>query len=740
MDQKTFQQDLNKEKTGLLTQVIALHNPPDTHRKGRHIVTGIILAAIIWISWSYIRIHAHAIGPSCGPTETGGAFNRWGQLEFEDIIPSEKLEWHPCFEIFLCARLTVPMDYHRSLNASKDNPKVHIALTMLPGDNHTASKKYSKSPLLLNPGGPGGSGVGMVMGFGPRIHQIVGPDQDVIGFDPRGIGATTPRADCFSYPPYTPSADSISNPLATEESLVLAPDPEKEDYVRGLAHRLTWQLTGLEIGVVNSSSDSLKKLDVRARALAKLCGEKDGLYGKDSILRHIDTPSVARDMVSIIDAWDAWTDGLEDEAFDADGKSESLAARAEQVVDDQDSVSLDTKGKLVYWGFSYGTLLGATFASMFPDRVGRVILDGVIDADHYVGPVWVDSVRDADKVLASFFKYCYEAEERCALYRKDDKATDIESRFHAIMAKIKKTPITFVDHQTKAPAAISDSLVKLILFSTLYSPMGTFPFIAMVLDDFDRGTGELLSQFVYLPSRIDLRDFCAAPMPARFYPGDAQAAIMCSDKRYPLNETLSNLETVFEQMSNSSSFADIWMTLMIGCDGWKIEAVDPPMRWDDHPAHKLKPIKTSFPLLFISNSADPVTPLFAGVKMAKKFVGAGLIEQESEGHCSISTVSKCTIEKVRAYFTEGKVPSPPVEGGKGRELLDGVWDRCERDEWPWKPFDGKEYMAKRGMGAAVEAKRLRAWKEMQEAARKWKFWGGEDPVLGQGILVARLGH
>jgi hypothetical protein len=60
-----------------------------------------------------------------------------------------------------------------------------------------------------------------------------------------------------------------------------------------------------------------------------------------------------------------------------------------------------------------------------------------------------------------------------------------------------------------------------------------------------------------------------------------------------LNETLAELEIRFEQLANKSSFADIWMTLMIGCDGWPIKAIDPPMRWDDQPTHKAKPINTS---------------------------------------------------------------------------------------------------------------------------------------------------
>ena len=175
-------------------------------------------------------------------------------------------------------------------------------------------------------------------------------------------------------------------------------------------------------------------------------------------------------------------------------------------------------------------------------------------------------------------------------------------------------------------------------------------------------------------------------------------------------------------MSNVSSFADVWLTGMLGCDGWGIEAIDPPMRWDDHPAHKQKPINTSYPVLFISNSADPVTPLWAGVQMAKKFADAGLIEQKSMGHCSLAAVSRCTIGKIRAYFTKGEVPPPPVEGGKGRELVDGKWDRCEADEWPWHPYNG-EFIAQEGTEAAAEAERMSALREMQETFRKMRHFG-----------------
>jgi pimeloyl-ACP methyl ester carboxylesterase len=232
------------------------------------------------------------------------------------------------------------MDYNRPLNASKDNPKVHIGLILVPGI-HTGSEKASKSPLLINPGGPGGSGFAFALGAGRAIQQLFGaPDQDVVGFDPRGIVMTTPRADCYSFPP-----DNLTSSL---------PSPDDEDYVQGSYHRFLWAQSGREIGFINSSDVALQKLDTRIRATAKLCQTKDELYGDDGILQYVSTPNVARDMLSIVDAWDEWTSTLSNEPAACDlpvnVKEEELHSSADGGI----PYSPDTKGKLVFWGLSYG--------------------------------------------------------------------------------------------------------------------------------------------------------------------------------------------------------------------------------------------------------------------------------------------------------------------------------------------------------------------------------------------------
>jgi hypothetical protein len=182
------------------------------------------------------------------------------------------------------------------------------------------------------------------MGFGSVIHSLVGAEQDVIGFDPRGIGATTPRADCFAYP--KAGGDPTKDPSS---------DFDAEDYLEGHFHRTIWATQAREIGLVNSSAESLPKLAARAKAMAHLCEQKDALHGDNSIFRHLSTPSVARDMISIIDAWDEWTESLNEQSECTEPVNlEDEETSTDELPKSENTRDLDTKGKLVYWGFSYG--------------------------------------------------------------------------------------------------------------------------------------------------------------------------------------------------------------------------------------------------------------------------------------------------------------------------------------------------------------------------------------------------
>jgi len=121
----------------------------------------------------------------------------------------------------------------------------------------------------------------------------------------------------------------------------------------------------------------------------------------------------------------------------------------------------------------------------------------------------------------------------------------------------------------------------------------------------------------------------------------------------------------------------------------------------------------------MSNTYDPVTPLYAGVQMAKKFVNA----EKSMGHCTLAATSLCTIAKIKAYLTKGEVPPPPKEGGKGRELEDGEWVRCEAEEWPFHWGTSEEFIAMNSVEITEELEAVEAWKEMQRIFSEMKHWG-----------------
>lgn len=275
------------------------------------------------------------------------------------------------------------MDYSRPLDSSRNHARVHIAMVLLPGRNASQVPAESKPPLLINPGGPGGSGVMVALLMASSLQSILGADQPVIGFDPRGIAFTTPRADCWAKPP--------------------ACDGCPENAASGLLSRLEWDSVYAASGLFNSSDVAAKFLDAGNRAVNALCQSKDARIGGGSILGHATTAHVAQDMVSIVDAWDRWIE------------ARGLAPNA-------------LRGKLVYWGFSYGTYLGATFAKMFPDRVGRLVLDGVVDADQYGTFLFGESLTDTEKVLDKFFYYCAQAQTRCALYRAGDDPNRVKRR------------------------------------------------------------------------------------------------------------------------------------------------------------------------------------------------------------------------------------------------------------------------------------------------------------------------
>ncbi|MFF8378709.1 alpha/beta hydrolase [Streptomyces sp. NPDC015661] len=164
--------------------------------------------------------------------------------------PLPPLAWTDCaskaYPRLQCATLKVPLNH--------DNPagrRITLALTRVP---HTA--KTFQGPLLVNPGGPGGSGRGMAGYVAASLPAKVAAEYDVIGFDPRGVGKSEPALDCKPGHFAPVRADSVPNGAAAERAAI-----------------------------------------ERAQSFADACGKK---YA--DVLPYIDTVSTARDLDRIREA------------------------------------------------------------------------------------------------------------------------------------------------------------------------------------------------------------------------------------------------------------------------------------------------------------------------------------------------------------------------------------------------------------------------------------------------------
>ncbi|KAK1825950.1 Alpha/Beta hydrolase protein [Podospora conica] len=653
------------------------HPPPHPRRRSAsfEFLLGLLFGIPILASISYLQQQwtAHKLSPMAGSQPNHhkpplaapiDVMNPWPSLQ-----PSPDLNFTPCYTAlhpsFLCARLSLPMD--PSLPLSPKN-KVDIALVLLPAATANATGP-PKPPLLINPGGPGGSGALTALLLGPALQVILGADQAIIGFDPRGVGETRPLADCW---------ETTTCPLR---------DDGGSRGGCGLRRRLEWMGAQASYGTVASAGGGNTRYLVQGeRGVNAMCSARDRNTDGGGVLRFAGTQFVARDMLGIVDAWGRMVGEKEGE------------------------------GKLVYWGFSYGTYLGQVFARMFPERVGRVMLDGVVDAELYETEAWMESLVDADKVVAWFGRTCAEAKGECALYRNGDGAEDVVGRYQGLVERLDREPVVFTHPTFEFPVVLKEVEVRILMFQALYSPIRLFPPLAEVLNALHEEKWEVVAGLY-----ADLEALCnppAAGFPMNFaVPSDAQRAVMCADKVKPVNLTVAEIQALYGKMSKYSVFADFWTSLTLTCNGWDIFPAKSTFRKQDS-----KQVKTNHPLLFMSMTHDPVTPLLAAVKMALNFEDAGLLEVKSVGHATIKAASRCSAKIVREYINDGKLPPPPVVDGD--DYLGGKWTTCEPDEKPWRPIGGTQGV-NGGPEDSQDAGVVEAWAKVRATLDRMPKWGAE---------------
>jgi pimeloyl-ACP methyl ester carboxylesterase len=509
-----------------------------------------------------------------------------------------ELAWLSCADGFQCATATVPLDY-----AKPADRHISIALTRLPATD----PERRIGSLFVNPGGPGGSGVDFVQtaarsAYSPQVRARF----DIVGFDPRFVGASRPLATCLSDPEF---ADTFG-------SLPMFP-------ITATQERLTH----------------------RANAhYSALCSRRSPW------LAYASTANVARDLDLL-----------------------------RQAVGDS---------QLSFVGYSYGSVLGQTYAALFPERVRALVIDGVVDAELWsTGPAqdrWkvpfitrIDSATGTYDTFEQFMARCDEVgPERCALADSGDS----RSKYDRLAGYLLDTPIPMDGGgQFGYPELVSATLGVLYspqiwqeaagLLQNLYAAVfGAEPAGSMAATSRTatptpaaaaRSAG-LLRQAGTTPRWAAVPPSGAVPLsraPRRaglqVPPLDtslaAFSAVSCADTINPRSAAAWASAGAAQDRANPY-FGRAWTWAGEMCATWKLSGKGRYLGPYDRP--------TSAPLLVIGNAHDPATPYSGARSVADRIPGARLLTVDGVGHTSLAEPSACVSDVLRAYLIDGALPPP----------------------------------------------------------------------------------
>jgi pimeloyl-ACP methyl ester carboxylesterase len=478
------------------------------------------------------------------PWPGGGVAPSWSGDPTLLSVYTQVPQWEPCGDVE-CATIQVPQDW-----SDPAGPTVGIVI------NRVAARVPGErlGSLLVNPGGPGGSGLEFVGDLDYGFATFAGDDlldhYDVIGFDPRGVGQSTP-INCGS-------------------------DEELDAYL-------------LVDDVVQTQAE-LDAARLTNAEYATRCRELTG-----PLVENVDTSSAARDMDVI---------------------------RA--IVGDS---------KLNYLGYSYGSQLGATYITLYPENVGHVVLDGAEDFLLPTDRKSLDQAAGFEQALDAYIADCI-GSSSCPLPRD------------AVLAKR-----TIQDMLTQArdegiPTDTEDLNGTLLTYGivvTLYDE-GSWSYLSGAFREvIERGTGRTFLELAnwYLDRDEDGHYFTNA--------NEAFGAISCLDIPAEPLMSIADFRDFQRRAEEASPTLGWWFGAGPGCEGWPWTAKEPVI--------DVSAGAGAAPFLFIGTTGDPATPYEGTVSLAARFPNATLVTYVGEGHTAYGRSNQCIVDAVDSYFVGDVLPA-----------------------------------------------------------------------------------
>ena len=284
-----------------------------------------------------------------------------------------------------------------------------------------------------------------------------------------------------------------------------------------------------------------------------------------------------------------------------------------------------------YLGKSYGTMLGATYAQLFPDRVGRMVLDGALPADLDLVQVSKGQADEFEVNLRNFVEDCLTKTD-CPLSGTTDEAL---VQLRAWLTSLDPEPLT------SNGRTLNEALATYAVVSYLYFPSSDYPILrsALAAAMIDKDAGPMLAA---LDARISrgpdghyIRNSSSA-----FY------AVTCLDR--PFNGSVNDVRTYAKEWAvTAPTFGPAIAWGMLPCKDWPVVG--------DRVARTVA--EGSNPILVVSTTHDPATPYAWGQELATTLANGHLLTHEGFGHTAYRRGSDCVNAAVDDYLLSGTVPA-----------------------------------------------------------------------------------
>jgi pimeloyl-ACP methyl ester carboxylesterase len=476
--------------------------------------------------------------------------------------------WRPCPEVaddlvgpvatrarvsYECTTVKVPQDWSTASPGAAASPvspgtgpagrTFDISVIRARADN----QRDRIGSLLVNPGGPGGSGVDLAVylslgqGFGGLPAEVLNRF-DIIGFDPRGVSRSSP-VKCIS------DGD-------LDATFGYEPDPAEQAQFDGLV--------------------------ALARRVGETCGAR---YGASLPL--FSTEQAARDMDAVRAA-----------------------------VGDP---------KLTYLGYSYGTLLGATYAQLFPRNIRALVLDGAVDPRQDTIAASESQAKGFELAFGNFARWCADNGGRCPI------GPDARAAVTTALDKARSSPVRGADGREATSGWVFYALV-----SSLYTESG-WQELASAIARLETGDPDEV---------FNLADRYAERRADGTYSNmfDANAAVNCADEdASPDVGEIRRLQA--EWRAKYPLFGAPLAVGMLTCTAW-------PGKRDPFPTGRADGAP---PILVVGTKGDPATPYEQTPRLAE-MLGVGVVlTWQGEGHTAYPETG-CVNRAVNAYLVELDVP------------------------------------------------------------------------------------